>query len=123
MTRDHTRHLIRSGSIIGITVIILGYAGFAFRDLVRGPLIEVYEPISGQSFATSTILVRGMVLRVQDITLNGRPILIDQSGNFREMILLQPGYNTMTIKASDKFGRSTYEEFEIMRTDKPSKMK
>ncbi|NDE67979.1 hypothetical protein EB052_00065 [bacterium] len=117
MTRDHTRRLIRITSITIITVIILGYALFAFRDIVRGPLIEIYEPLPGQSIATSTILVRGMVLRVQDITLNDRPILIDQSGNFAEVLLLQPGYNSITIKGSDKFGRSVREELEIMRTD------
>lgn len=121
MTRDHTRRLIRIASITIVTVIILGYALFAFRDIVRGPLIEVYVPTPGQSIATSTVLVRGMVLRVQDITLNDRPILIDQSGNFAEILLLQPGYNTITIKGGDKFGRSIHREIEIIRIDKSQK--
>ncbi len=39
---------------------------------------------------------------------------MDEKGNFKEEILLSSGYNAITIKASDKFGRNTEKIIEVI---------
>lgn len=107
--------IIRVVAVVLVALIILGYAGFAFRDIFRGPQIIVNEPINGSSFASSSVAIKGVVDRVQSIELNGRLILIDEQGNFNEIVLLSPGYNVETLQAKDKFGRSTEARIELIK--------
>ena len=46
--------------------------------------------------------------------MNDRKIFIDQQGNFKEKILLSYGYNIITMKANDKFGRNTKKKLELI---------
>lgn len=83
-----------------------------------GPEIIIFEPRNGSTIATSTVLIRGQALRIQDISLNNRPILIDEQGNFSETLLLFPGYNVSLISAQDKFDRTIEYKLELVYQDK-----
>jgi hypothetical protein len=97
-----------------VIVIILGYIYFAFRDYIKGPYIEIYEPINGYTTSSSTIKISGKALRIKDIMLNGRPLLIDTEGNFNEILLLSPGYNVSLMNATDKFNRTIEYKLELV---------
>ncbi len=45
---------------------------------------------------------------------NGRPLLIDKEGNFKETLLLLPGYNNALFVAQDKFGRFKEQNLELV---------
>jgi Glucodextranase, domain B len=114
-TRDGSRKLIRWGSIGLVLIIVVGYALFAFRDIVRGPTIIVTEPTDGETYSTTTLMIRGTAERTQSLTLNGKPMLIDDdSGSFQDAIVLFPGYNVETIQASDRFGHVTERRLTLM---------
>lgn len=68
--------------------------------------------------STSTVTVKGQVLHIQDVSINGRPIQIDTSGNFSEPLLLFPGYNVAVISAKDRFKRITEYKLELVYQDK-----
>lgn len=114
-TRASSKKLLRIFIITIVAIVVIGYAGFAFRDLVRGPSITLSEPTNGETFSTSSITVRGNAVRVQDIRLNGRSILIDEQGNFSEVLPLYDGYNVALLEANDKFGHVTKENLELIR--------
>jgi hypothetical protein len=116
MTRATSKHFVRV-IIIGIVVaVVVGYAGFAFRDIVRGPSIVITKPINGETFATSSVELKGISERAQFISLNGKPILIDENGAFSEIIVLSSGYNVSTIEARDKFGHIATQKLELVRS-------
>ncbi len=114
LTRQSTQKIVR-GSIFGIIfLIVIGYAGFAFHDFIIGPTLIITEPANGSVFSLPTIPVKGVVKRIQDISLNGRSLTIDDKGNFNELVLLSPGYNVLTLIAKDKFGRSKETRLQII---------
>lgn len=114
INRDGTKKIFKIGIISIIALLVLGYALFTSHSLIAGPEIIVSEPISGSTIATSSVIVKGIVLRIQDITLNGRPILIDKQGNFSETLLLAEGYNAFQLFAKDKFNRTTEYKLELV---------
>ncbi len=114
INREGTKKLLRILSISCIIFIVIGYALFASHSFISGPEIIISEPISGSTISTSSVMVKGMALRIQDITLNGRPILIDKEGNFNETLLLHPGYNTSLFSAKDKFNRTTEYKLDLV---------
>ena len=94
--------------------VIFGYTYFQSSFLADGPQFTLLEPSSGTMFEESLIEIKGTVLRVSDITLNGDPIFIDEEGNFSETILLLPGQNIITLEAQDKFERKITEVLELI---------
>lgn len=114
LTRYGTKKIVTRFFFTCIILIVAGYALFATHDIILGPSISVSEPINGSSFTTPSIRIKGIVLRIREITLNGRPITIDDKGNFNEAVLLAPGYNLFTLTARDKFGRSKDYRLELV---------
>ncbi len=114
INRNGIKKIIRISIISIITLILISYAYFTSHNFINGPKIIVIEPISGSSITTSSMTLKGTALRIKDISLNGRPILIDEKGNFNEVLVLSPGYNVSLLSAHDKFGRTTEYKIELV---------
>lgn len=106
LTRYGTKKIIRVSFLTLIACVVIGYALFAMHDVILGPSLVITEPANGSDFTVPNITLKGVVYRIQDISLNGRSITIDNKGNFKEVVLLAPGYNIFTLVVRDKFGRS-----------------
>ena len=126
MNRETIKRTITIGSIILVVLIIVAYAYIASRNLLNGPSIVVTTindapataPVNGViygSFATSTVTVNGVAERIQSISLNGSPMVIDQAGNFSQTIALFPGFNAETFTGKDAFGHTTTIELDLNR--------
>lgn len=103
---------------IGLSVIIGlfgAYVIFQARYIIRGPeLALTNEPNTVQN--EQQITLTGTAENITNITLNGRTIVTDQDGHFREHIVLENGYNIVSIEAHDRYGRSTILEREFVYT-------
>ena len=49
----------------------------------------------------------GRALHTETLTLDGNTLLIDEQGRFSQMLTLPRGAIVLTLKANDRFGRST----------------
>lgn len=118
INRDGTQKILKIALFIFIITTVIVYSSFSFRDYIEGPVIIINEPLNGSTFSTSTVKIKGRVLRIQDVTLNNRPVLIDTDGNFSETLMLLPGYNVSLISARDKFNRTIEYKLEFVYQDK-----
>ena len=85
------------------------------QDYLQGPKIIVKTPINGVTITSNPFIpILGTTERVSNIHLNGRKIFIDKEGNFKETILLYPGYNIITIQISDRFKKIVTKKLEII---------
>ena len=106
--------------IIGISVIVLVavglvvYAYFQSREYLRGPVVVIEEPLNGSMSTTSLVALRGQAHNISFLTLNGRQIFTDEQGRFKESLLLQNGYNIMTLEAKDRFGHQVEKRLELV---------
>jgi len=115
MTRKKdAKFFIRLFIPLCLIVVIIGYAYFQTRNLVRGIDIDIYEPKNYSSFSESGITIRGKITRSSAVFINDRKIFLDEEGYFAEKILLSPGLNRVTIKAEDRFKREIKEELELV---------
>jgi hypothetical protein len=94
--------------------VIAFYTVLQSEDFARGPEITILSPEGGILLSEPEVEVRGVAERVNEITLNGNSIFIDESGAFNETILLVPGINIITIEAQDKFERRVTETLELL---------
>ncbi|MBI2618339.1 hypothetical protein HYW58_02725 [Candidatus Kaiserbacteria bacterium] len=112
---SYARHL--NIKIIGFIILllgILGYTYFQMHNLVIGPVITIKTPQNGATLFASLTEVVGTTKNISEITINDRRIFIDETGVFKEKLLLSPGYNIITLHAKDKFGRTTNRTLELV---------
>lgn len=97
-------------------LLLCGYGVYQARMMLSGPQITLKTPKTGSSFSDPLITIAGAAHNISAISLNDRPIFIDEHGNFSEKLLLSPGYTIMKVQASDKFGRETQQLLELTYT-------
>jgi len=102
-------------SIALFLIVLVGYALFEARFLLLGPTLTIATPKDGAVLSKSEIAIEGRAENIVRISLNDRPIFIDEAGNFNEKLLLPFGYTIMTIKAEDRFGREIKKHLYVVR--------
>lgn len=116
-TRTDVAKVIRIGVCILVALVIIGYATLRSIPYAKGPRITILQPLDGSVVATSTVTVIGRAERVNEITMNGRAISIDEAGSFEETLLVLPGTNIISFDATDQFKRSEHAEIRIVGTN------
>ncbi len=115
MTDRHaTRKFLKITIISIILLFLFGYTAYEIQRVVFGPRIKVSYPKNGSLVSNSLTEILGVAKNIKNISLNDNKIFIDEQGNFKEKTLLSYGYNAITIKASDKFGRNTEKTIEVI---------
>ena len=101
--------------LIGLLfVIALIYGGFKGYPLIAGPSITIYNLQDGDSVASTTFEVSGKAVRAKEITLQGRPITIDTSGNFSEILVAYAPYTILVLSATDSYGATITKTLRVI---------
>lgn len=96
---------------------LVGYAFFNSRFLLQGPEIVLADVNSDSNIIhtdTKDFSLKGKVKHSSYITVNNRPIMVDESGNFNEKLLLSNGVSIIDIYARDKFGKEAREKIDVV---------
>ena len=106
--------------VAGLIIFLLAtsgigvYAYLQSREFLRGPQITVTSPQNGEVFRSASVIIEGTTRNTTSISLNDGAIYVDSKGNFKEKLLLLPGYNILSIKAEDRFGKKTERTLELV---------
>jgi uncharacterized membrane-anchored protein len=105
--RDYSfRTLVKYWLIAVVTLLMLGFILFQARFLVTGPRIVLTEVPQGPQNERQ-VTIAGTAYNISRLWLNDRPIYTDAEGNFKEAIVLENGYTIATLRAQDRYGRTT----------------
>ena len=114
MSRRETKFYLKAIIITLFLISLFGYGAFEVWAYAMGPKIVVSSPANGVAVSESLISISGQGKNTKGITLNDRPIVVDEQGNFSEKILLSYGYNVLELKALDRFGKKTEQQLQIV---------
>ncbi|MEK7641916.1 MAG: hypothetical protein AAB365_02895 [Patescibacteria group bacterium] len=117
LTRTSFLRALKIGGSVLVIALVAGYSIWRSLDYARGPHISIIEPADWATLQASTTDIRGRIERANSITLNGKDIFIDESGNFSETIAVFPGTNIVTLTAHDQFGRTAEKRLTLTRSD------
>ena len=104
---QHLTLRLALGYIIVFTVValLIFYVAFQARFIVAGPTLDIYT--TDLISQDRTVTVEGQANNIVAINLNGRTIYTDERGYFKETIVLENGYTIATVRAKDRYGRTT----------------
>jgi len=120
MMNGDVKKILTVAAFSALFIFIVAYALFRSSDLIFGVKIKNVEIngsplVSGAKVTDEVLKVTGVAKNAVDLTLDGREISVDQSGNFDETVALLPGYNIISLKAVDKFGNTDEKDYQLMR--------
>lgn len=87
-----------------LLVVIIAYVGFRASNILGEPQLTVISPGDNVSVTDGHILVAGSVKNADEVMINGEQIPLDNNG-FQKDLPLQPGLNTIEVKAGKILGR------------------
>lgn len=109
------RRLLQVGFVASLTGFMIFYVLFQARHLIIGPQIILTGDVPIHTNERSVTLI-GSTNNISHLWLNDRPIYTDPSGNFKEALILENGYTIATLKAVDRYGRTTTLTREFVYT-------
>jgi hypothetical protein len=90
-------------------LLVVIYGLIEAWPLIIGPMLSVESPADNATIEDGIVTVSGHVERASLFTLNGAPLLQDQSGGFSSTLTFPHGGSILTFVATDRFGRSITE--------------
>ena len=72
------RKIIKVVFVALIALVIIVYSYFQTKNLITGPRIAIFAPANGGVVTDSLITLEGTTKNISKISVNDRPILIDQ---------------------------------------------
>lgn len=99
----------------GILLFVVGYFFYQLHFLLSPPSLVLREP-SQNDFVTqeSLMVFKGQTEPGAKLTINGQQSYIDKDGNFEQTIGLSQGLNTISVEATNRFGKTSSEVRRIM---------
>ena len=92
---------------IGAVLIILaGYGCLEAWPLIAGPTLSITSPLNNVASAAGNVAIAGYAAHAAQLTLDGAPLLHDQSGRFASTLTFPRGGSILTFTATDRFGRT-----------------
>ncbi len=114
MTRGFTaKKILRWLGIVLLFVVIVGYAVFRSRDLLFGIQFTVNGLTDGMTVDSSILELKGDARHANEIRVDNQPIPLSEAGSWHDSLILMEGYNVVTIRATDKFGRTITHEYRV----------
>jgi hypothetical protein len=99
--------VLRYASLIAVCFITVGYLTMQIQKIVQPPSLVLHSPQNGLVTYTSGLEVSGNTGKEVFVSINGKNIPNNGSGNFNEKIDLSNGVNTIVVSANRKHGKST----------------
>ncbi len=118
MTQKEKMFRLAQKACIGLFAVgVIGFVGLKLYPLVHGPEVDLMTLSNGANLKDPMIRVSGKALYTKDLVVNGNQLPLSPDGSFDEKLLLNPGYNLITIAAKDRFGALKHESYAVILTE------
>lgn len=95
---------------VGITAFI----GHNLYPIIHGPTITLETITDGQVLTSPAITLSGKARFAKDLAINGVPMFFSTEGVFNKDIVLAPGYNTLIVSGTDRYGKNQVKEYSLV---------
>lgn len=98
-------------AIIAFITLLL-YLGFSYKGAFMNPPLIISGPET-MVVKSGSIVIQGKADPYDTVTVNNAPVSIRTDGTFSKTISVFPGKESFTVKATNRFGRSTTIEKSV----------
>ena len=110
----HLPVVLRYVFLLILIATIIFYLGWQVKNIIEPPKLIVYSPIEGYITNNNQILLTGETEPEARVMVNGKDIKNNEKGQFKEILNLTDGVNTITITTQKKHGKTTTETLHVV---------
>ncbi len=100
-----TPQLVTIGAIAAFALIVFIYLFLQFRSFTGAPSLELSEPKDNTKINSSEVNLVGKTWDDAILKVNGQQVQLSPGGTFSLPVSLNPGLNTITVTAENRFGK------------------
>ncbi len=89
---------------------------------MRGVSIQTFVP-EDEEVSLDSFMLTGNAKHARTLSINGRNILIEPSGEFEDEVILSPGLNRIKITAEDVRGKTHSKELVLIGKERLKEIK
>ena len=97
-----------------VAFLVIFFIGLGFFYLYRelsifisNPRLAITSPLNNFSTEDKSIKIEGVTEKDAKLSINDQSAIVDENGKFSEVLILQLGLNTITIKAVNRFEKES----------------
>lgn len=113
-----SKRLVVMATIVVILSSFFVYIGWQLKSYLAPPRLTITQPKVDTVLKGPRIEVRGRVSADSSVWVNDQLAEILQNGEFRVIIPVLPGKNTLIVKAENRRGKTTEERLTVEVADK-----
>lgn len=98
-----------------LILILLSYLGWEINNTISPPEILIFEPSNNSKTTESSIIIKGQTKPEVQLTINNELVLLDEEGQFSQVINLINGLNNLEISAKKKHSKTKIIKIIILR--------
>ena len=102
--------------VIGIlaALALIGYIFYSIKNFTTPPNLEISSPSTETVIRQAEVEVIGKTDEGCSLQINGQTIYLDENGNFKEQVRLQPGINNIEIRSVNRIHKETVKIIKIL---------
>lgn len=121
LTKQEKTIRIISRTILGIVgVFVFVFIGSKLYPIVHGPKISISTLTNGAILKDSVVHISGTASFTRELIVNGKSFALSPSGSFDEKLLLNPGYNIITVQGVDRYGKANIQTYAVVLDEPPT---
>jgi len=97
-----------------IIIAFLGYIFYAVENFTSPPNLEIQSPSTETVIRQESVEIIGKTDEGASLKINDQVVFLDQNGNFRETVKLQPGLNNIELRATNRVKKETVKVIKIL---------
>ncbi len=115
---DISSVVITPRSVVMVLIVLSVSSAFIylyreFQSFAAAPRLVILEPQSGAQIETSDVTVKGKTDKGVRLSINDQPVFVGSEGEFSEKLILQPGLNSITVVAINRFDKKKRETLSV----------
>lgn len=103
--------------ILLVVIVVAGFLGYIFyavKNFTSPPNLEISTPSTESVIRQEKIEIVGKTDIGVSLKINGQVVFLDENGNFKEQVKLQPGLNNIELKATNRVQKETVKVIKIL---------
>lgn len=95
---------------------VFSYLWWQVQGFMAAPDLDVNVAGPELIVSSPTIEIAGVTEGNAVLTINAEPVALDPEGNFKEVVRLEPGVNTIEVAAKNRLNKETKQQIKVLAT-------
>lgn len=100
--------------VVLAVILLFSYIIYNVRAFAMPPNLEISSPVAEQVVKENKAEIVGKTDEGATLTINDQAVLLDDNGNFSQIVKLNIGLNTFELRAENRLKKETVKQIKIL---------